>query len=272
MGDPAAARAMTEPAVATIWVEITEARGSTPRDAGTAMMVTATATQGTIGGGALEYQAIADARTMLGTGEAEMVRRVALGPGLGQCCGGAVTLRFTRERQATDPEPYSIHRITAHAPHPELLWLWGAGHVGRAVVRACPPQAFKITWVDDTAARFPDWAGSVHSRSLTILPAADMPRLAAHAPTHAHHLIFTYSHQIDLALCAALLQRGAASIGLIGSATKRARFWNRLTAIGLDPGAITCPIGDRRLGKAPDAIARGIVAALLSMLDQRVAS
>lgn len=263
---------MTGPAVATIWVEITEARGSTPRNAGTAMMVTAVATRGTIGGGALEHQAIAEAREMLGTDTAEKVRRVTLGPGLGQCCGGAVTLRFAREPRATDQESFSIDRITSHAPHPEFLWLWGAGHVGRAVVRACPPQAFRITWVDETAERFPDWAQTVRPDGLTVLPATDMPRLAAHAPTCAHHLIFTYSHPIDLALCAALLQRGATSIGLIGSQTKRARFWNRLAAMGLDPALILCPIGDRRLGKAPDQIARGIVAALLSMTEQRVAS
>ena len=265
---------MTAPSGAqSIWVEVTATRGSTPRDAGTAMQVTADRTDGTIGGGALEHQAITQARVMLATGATERVERVALGPGLGQCCGGAVTLRFTRERRPIDLARYHAHPIRAHQPHPAVLWLWGAGHVGRAVVRACPPGAFRITWVDEAANRFPDWAQTVRPEDeLTTVPAADMARLAAHAPSHAHHLIFTYSHQIDLALCAALLRRGAASLGLIGSQTKRARFWNRLSAMGLDPARITCPIGDPSLGKAPCAIAQGTIAALLADNQQRIAS
>ena len=256
----------------SIWVEITATRGSTPRDAGTAMQVTADRSDGTIGGGALEYRAITLARQMLATGAAERVERVALGPGLGQCCGGAVALRFSRTPRPVDLAQFHIHPIRTHQPHPAFLWLWGAGHVGRAMVRHCPSQAFKITWVDEAAARFPDWAQNYKVKgALTLIPALDMPRLAAHAPLYAHHLIFTYSHQIDLDLCAALLRRGAAGIGLIGSATKKARFRARLSAMGLDPATITCPIGDPRLGKAPDAIARGTIAALLAA-KQRIAS
>lgn len=264
--------------LASVWVEITATRGSTPRDAGTAMEVTATRTNGTIGGGALEYQAIALAREMMTADRPEMVRRVALGPGLGQCCGGAVTLCFTRAPRPTDAaapvqvHPVQVHPIRSHPPHPKALWLWGAGHVGRAVVRACPPQAFRITWVDEAVERFPDWALTTRPGGLTTVPTTDMARLAAHAPRQAHHLILTYSHQIDLALCAALLRRGAAGIGLIGSQTKKARFWNRLSAMGLDPDAITCPIGDPGLGKAPDAIARGTIAALLAVTEHRIAS
>ncbi len=131
--------------------------------------------------------------------------------------------------------------------------------MGRAVVRACPPPAFAITWVDTAADRFP---GDIPDH-VTPVSAADMPRLAGNAPPDAHHLIFTYSHDIDLALCAALLARGGASIGLIGSDTKWARFQKRLRALGLDPAPITCPIGDKTLGKTPDAIAKGCVNRLL---------
>jgi xanthine dehydrogenase accessory factor len=132
--------------------------------------------------------------------------------------------------------------------------------VGRAVVQACPPEAFALTWIDSARDRFP-----VHvPQHVTVLPAADMPRLAIRAPPTAHHLIFTYSHDIDLALCAALLGRNAASIGLIGSATKRTRFFKRLRATGLDPAPILCPIGDKALGKVPDRIAQGVVQSLLA--------
>lgn len=242
--------------MSAVWVEVASVMGSAPRDVGTAMMVTAAATAGTIGGGALEHRAIGMAREMLATGGPEMRRRFALGPGLGQCCGGAVVLRFTREALAVDPVAIGALPEGARGG---ALWLWGAGHVGRAVVRAAPPGAFEITWVDTGPERFPPDV----PKHVRVVPAADMALLAGRAPGEAHHLIFTYSHEIDFALTAALLRRGAGSIGLIGSATKRARFFSRLRGLGLDPARVTCPIGDKRLGKAPDAIARGTLAALM---------
>jgi len=249
-----------------IYVEITGTRGSAPRDAGTAMKVTADSIEGTIGGGALEYSAIARARHLLASAGDEENRTIPLGPSLGQCCGGAVTLRYTRTPKQTDLTGVIQHPLLTDHSHPELLWIWGAGHVGRAVVAACPAQAFKITWIDSTADRFPHDS----YKNVAKIPAADMPLLAARAPVEAHHLIFTYSHDIDLALCAALLQRGASSIGLIGSDTKRARFYKRLRMMGFDPAGITCPIGDKSLGKAPDQIANGTVQALLSATQRKV--
>jgi len=246
-----------------VYVVIEAVRGSAPRDAGTAMKVAADTIEGTIGGGALEFRAIALAREMLDSDAAEFTRKIPLGPGLGQCCGGAVTLRFTREEHAVDRVQNNVHPISDMRADPQPLWLWGAGHVGRAVVNAARPEAFRITWVDDAADRFPKRIAP----HVKALPAADMPLLAARAPVYAHHLIFTYSHDIDFALCAALLQRGAASIGLIGSQTKRTRFFKRLRALDLDPAQITCPIGDPSLGKAPQDIARGCIAAFTAMED-----
>ena len=243
-----------------LYVEIIATKGSAPRDTGTAMKVTPTTTIGTIGGGALEHEAITLARDMLARGIREHTRHVPLGPSLGQCCGGSVKLLFTREERKTDTAHSNTVPLVPNPSDPAPLWLWGAGHVGRAVVRACPPHAVKLTWVDDAEDRFPQSSLAQNAR----LIAADMPLLATRAPTNAHHLIFTYSHDIDLALCAALLKRGAASIGLIGSDTKRTRFFKRLSAMGLDPAPITCPIGDKSLGKQPDAIAHGVVAAFLA--------
>ncbi|MEW9921104.1 xanthine dehydrogenase accessory protein XdhC [Marimonas sp. MJW-29] len=244
-----------------ISVEIIGVRGSAPRDAGTVMVVDTLESHGTIGGGALEHRAIATARRMLAEGRSTYEETLPLGPGLGQCCGGAVTLRYAEGARAVDRpldlplDPALVARATGGA-----LWLWGAGHVGRAVVRALGPlRLFSITWIDSSAERFPAEVPS----GVAITPAADMPRLAAHAPRDAHHLIFTYAHDIDLALCAALLRRGFASCGLIGSATKWARFQNRLRAMQLDPESITCPIGDPARGKHPDTIAHSTATALL---------
>ncbi|WP_281992760.1 xanthine dehydrogenase accessory protein XdhC [Sulfitobacter geojensis] len=242
-----------------LWVEITATRGSAPRDAGTAMQVTPRSISGTIGGGTLEHRAIATARKMLESGQTRHNETLPLGPNLGQCCGGVVTLQYTDEPRQTDVVSVPDWPQVRLPDTPQKLWLWGAGHVGRAVMRAAPSQAFEITWIDSDQNRFPSHIPA-HARAV---PTNDMPRLAGHAPQDAHHLIFTYAHDIDLALCAALLKRGAASIGLIGSATKWARFRKRLTASGLDPAPVTCPIGDKALGKSPDQIAKGVIKALL---------
>ncbi|WP_299968398.1 xanthine dehydrogenase accessory protein XdhC [uncultured Roseobacter sp.] len=245
--------------MSAIYVEILSVKGSVPRDAGTAMKVEAQDIAGTIGGGALEWAAIAQARSMLESGADETTRTLPLGPGLGQCCGGSVTLQFGRAPRQVDVAPGVAPPLR---PRPEAppLWLWGAGHVGRAVVAACPTADFDVTWIDSAQDRFPKAIRS----GVRGVPVADMARFAGHAPLKAHHLVFTYSHEIDLALCAALLQRGFASCGVIGSATKWARFGKRLRAAGLDPDSITCPIGDKSRGKHPRDIAEGCIAALLS--------
>jgi len=126
-----------------------------------------------------------------------------------------------------------------------------------------PLPDWSITWIDVAADRFPDTCPD----GVTILPAADPARLVAHAPAEAHHLIVTYSHELDLALCHALLSHDFAAAGLIGSATKWARFRSRLRDLGHAPAQISriaCPIGDPSLGKHPQAIAVGVAAALMS--------
>ncbi|QFS84204.1 XdhC and CoxI family protein [Roseivivax sp. THAF40] len=279
-------------------VVVAEVAGSTPREVGAAMLVWAGGQAGTIGGGTLEYEAAR--RALTGAG----LSRHALGPDLGQCCGGRVTLLteiFDAEAVAAVPEgglfargpgemPLSVRRHLSEARGqgviraPQLidgwmvepvtraqrpLWIWGAGHVGRAIVDVLHPLPdVAITWADTGPTRFPDAVPD----AVTPLPASDLPRLAAHAPAEAAHLILTYSHEIDLALCHALLTRGFAFAGLIGSDTKWARFRKRLTALGhLDAeiGRICCPIGQKSLGKHPQAIALGVAAQLLQWENAR---
>jgi len=233
-------------------IRITVARtaGSVPREAGTQMMVWPNRTEGTIGGGALEWEAMREARAMLADGRERAERVVPLGPALGQCCGGSVTLGFVRAEALEGP---------AGAP----LWVYGAGHVGRAIVAVMAPLPdYAITWVDTSTDRFPD----ALPNGVTPLMAADPALVAGHAPPEAHHLILTYSHAIDLALCHRILSQPFASCGLIGSATKWARFRRRLAALGHSSAQISriaCPIGDPGLGKHPQALAIGVAMAML---------
>lgn len=275
-----------------VWrVTVASVAGSAPREVGAAMLVVqGRVIDGTIGGGALEYQAAREAET------APRLARHALGPGLGQCCGGAVTL-LTERWEAADLDelgeivargpgamPLAVKRLLteargggglppvrlvgdwmvepAHTPERQI-WVWGAGHVGRAITGVLAPiPDLAIRWVDTAPERFPDPLPEGVERLVAVSP----PDLVPHAPREAEHLILTYSHEIDLALCHALLSHGFASAGLIGSATKWARFRSRLRDLGHTEAQISrihCPIGQPELGKHPQAIAVGVAAALL---------
>ncbi|QLQ19628.1 MAG: xanthine dehydrogenase accessory protein XdhC [Exiguobacterium profundum] len=272
--------------------------GSSPRETGAAMLVWEGGQEGTIGGGALEWEATTRARSLLAQGGTRLDRR-ALGPSLGQCCGGAVTVLTEVYDPATLPQPQvhrrplrrrpplplAVARLLDKAraqglrPGPVLLqgwfleplaqptrqlWIWGASHVGRALVGTIAPlPAVRITWVDVAPDRFPEALPD----TVTPLPLPDPAQAVPQAPPTAEHLILTYSHALDLELCHRLLTHGFAACGLIGSATKWARFRSRLAALGHGPetiARITCPIGDPALGKHPQAIAIGVAAAFLA--------
>ncbi|MGE4611429.1 MAG: xanthine dehydrogenase accessory protein XdhC [Paracoccaceae bacterium] len=286
-------------------VVIAEHKGSAPREAGTAMLVTAGALHGTIGGGALEFEAIAAARQML-TQDSEwlrLFRKIPLGPNLGQCCGGSVSLLAERfgEHEINHLETLVnqfVRPTTSGAPT-ELplpvqkrlremrsgavsetftltngwliepletkklpLWIYGAGHVGRALVATLEGLPFAVTWVDSARERFPTYIPP-HADMLVATNPADA---VVYAPDDAQHLVLTYSHSIDQEICLRVLGRAFGGLGLIGSDTKRTRFIRRLTEAGVDASRLDCPIGNRNLGKEPMAIAVGVTAALLEQI------
>ncbi len=239
-------------------VEVTSHQGSVPREAGTRMLVAADAALGTIGGGHLELQAIQQARAVLLTNEV-MERRIALGPTLGQCCGGALTLCFT-PLGMTDPAGWP-------EPAPRFaLQLYGAGHVGRAIVRLLQGIACRVSWIDEREDQFPATALPPHIEKVCVEPVqAEVDQ----APAGACFLVLTHSHDLDLAITEAILKRGDfAFAGLIGSKTKLARFRHRFEARGIPTATIdrlTCPIGLPGIhGKEPEVIAVAVVAQLLA--------
>ena len=239
---------------AMIIVEITEARGSTPREVGAVMLVGADETFGSVGGGQLEWDAMAQAREMLVRSEAKRQIEFPLGPESGQCCGGRALLSLKLAEMA-DIE--RLRALEAASPMHDLL-LFGAGHVGRAIARAVEPLPFRLRWIDERAAEFP-----AHARD--VVTDRPLEQVAA-APANAAHLVLTHSHMLDFEICEAVLRRGDfAYLGLIGSKTKRARFERGLRELGLDPGPITCPIGGGGVrDKRPEVIAALVVAELVT--------
>lgn len=280
-------------------VVIAAHEGSSPREAGAAMLVWQGGQSGTVGGGALEWEAARRARALLAAGGGHRLDREALGPALGQCCGGAVNLLTevygpaevaalagpVVARSVDGREmPLGVARLLdaargagvlpasglvqgwmvepVLAPQREV-WIWGAGHVGRALVAVLAPlPGVAISWVDVALARFPD----VVPQGVRALPVAEPALAVALADEEAEHLVLTFSHALDLEICHRLLLHGFGRAGLIGSTTKWARFRKRLAALGhgAEVGRIECPIGAPSLGKHPQAIAIGVAAAFLA--------
>jgi xanthine dehydrogenase accessory factor len=289
-------------------VTVVATKGSAPREAGARLVVLPDGTfSGTIGGGTLEWRAIAMAQSLLSKshGERVQIRKFALGPELGQCCGGQVELiiELIGEKESAMVANLASHeeagafttraRVSAAAGvrreviggtelsadsagwrddvlvesfggNPRPLLLFGAGHVGRALVLSLAPLPFAVTWIDPRPGAFPDYMPS----NVTAVQPDDPIDALKGAVGGTFVLVMTHSHQLDLAIVAtALADERFPYVGLIGSATKRARFEKRLTESGIARariGDLVCPIGIDGIGsKAPAAIAAATTAQLL---------
>jgi xanthine dehydrogenase accessory factor len=246
-----------------VLVTVLDVRGSVPRGSGTCMLVFADAFAATIGGGHLEFQAIAHARSLLaGQTDALQIRHV-LGPSLGQCCGGAVELGFERVHAA---DVARLAQLLTPARQP--LALFGGGHVGRAIVQTLAPLPFAVRWIDSRDEIFPDAA----PEGVECEHSSPVQAAVADLAPGSRVLIMSFSHAEDLDIVIACLRRirerhDLPFVGLIGSKTKWATFRHRLEERGFSPaeiGHITCPIGIPGIaGKEPEVIAIAVAAQLL---------
>ena len=263
---PALVRALAagEPAVL---VTVAAALGSTPREAGARMLVQARRAAGTIGGGRLEHEAIAAARRMIESGATARHMEVPLGPAIGQCCGGHVTMRLERADAAVlvrleQAEQEELASLPA-------IYLFGAGHVGKAIAYTLAPLPLRLIWVDSREDEFPETV----SPSVTKIVAADPITEVKIAEPGAGFLILTHDHALDFELAGAALGRGdALYVGLIGSRTKRRKFEHLYTARGgraADLARLVCPIGaGLSRDKRPPVIAAMVAAELLTAIDR----
>lgn len=280
-----------------VLVTVQRVQGSAPRDEGAWMAVLADQVINTLGGGHLEYSAIALARQWLQAGPASRMdssdrsaalgaapgvggpleaplgatpftRTFALGPSLGQCCGGVVELRFDWLQG-----PLSADWKERLRPRGAPVALFGGGHVGKALVRILSTLPFEVRWIDSRDEIFPlDVPAQVHCEHSDPVQAA-VPELSPGSRV----LIMSFSHAEDLDIVQACLrrqrQRGDLTfIGLIGSRTKWATFVHRLRERGFSEQEctqVTCPIGLPGIdGKAPEVIAVAVAAQLLQLTNE----
>ncbi len=252
-----------------VLVTVVKTQGSTPREAGAWMALFADCQLGSIGGGQLEFQALQAARELLLAGPSHSLngqtRRHALGPSLGQCCGGAVELRFDF---LSDPDAARALAIAETSYDPVAIF--GAGHVGQALVRALLPLPFALRWIDSRDGIFPPGL----SASVQTEESDPVQRAVPDLLPGSLVLIMSFSHDEDFELVAACLRRLRESddlpfVGLIGSQSKWASFCQRLLARGFRPDELArvhCPIGLPGIaGKQPAVIAASVAAQLLQL-------
>lgn len=251
----------------SILVQIAGVKGSTPRDTDALMLVSADDTLGTIGGGQAEYIAITKARTLLRSGNDALDIQMPLGPEIGQCCGGHLSLTLQRMTPALASELTT--QANAAGRQQADIYVFGAGHVGRALAIALAPLPFNTMLVDTRPDYLKDMPEAV--RTLTSpLPES----IVRKAKPGSGFVVMTHDHALDFLIMREVLMRGdAAYAGLIGSATKRARFAHWFAGEGggeQQLAHLVCPIGALGLGdKRPEVIAALTAAEIICSIGQK---
>ncbi|MBO9479055.1 xanthine dehydrogenase accessory protein XdhC [Shimia sp. R11_0] len=258
---------------AVMRVEITRVRGSSPREEGAVMFVAKGEMAGTIGGGQLEYMALDQARKLLNFGEESGFMDVPLGPEIGQCCGGRVEI--TLALMGAQAREEAIAQVTEDAAAMPHVYVFGAGHVGRALADQFQHLPLRCMLVDSRSAELALCQAKVETR-LTPLPEAEL----RHAPAGSAYIVLTHDHALDFLLTSeALARRDARWVGMIGSNTKRANFesFARSTCAGLMTDTLNCPIGNKdgasgSRDKRPAVIAAMVVAEVIIALTSETAA
>ncbi len=228
-----------------VLVTILSTKGSTPRAIGSKMLVTKEASQLSIGGGHLEYEAIDIARNKLASGDDKpLIKGFSLGASLGQCCGGHVELLFE-----------------AFIEHKQCVLVFGAGHVANALVPILGQLPCQVKWIDNRNELFPKTV----PENTQCISAIDIETQVQAIPNNSYALVMTHDHQLDQRICEQLiLSQQCNFIGLIGSQTKWKKFKLRLTRKAFSEqqiAKICCPVGESSLqGKLPMEVAISISA------------
>lgn len=237
---------------AYVLVTLVGVSGSTPRNSGTKMVITKEGVFDTIGGGHLEHTTIKYAQKMLSAGKnSQHLEHFQLGSNLGQCCGGNATVLF---------ECFAAVGVN--------IMLFGAGHVGKALMPILAQLPCHVTWVDSREEQFPQGVDAFHNVEKVV---SEEPELEVKGmPENSYYIVMTHNHQMDFDISQAILKRGDFSyLGLIASDTKKRRFEQRFKHRDIDPvqvARMNCPIGLEQVGgKLPMEVAVSIAGEIINI-------
>ncbi|MBJ3783329.1 xanthine dehydrogenase accessory protein XdhC [Devosia sediminis] len=250
--------------------ELTSVRGSSPREQGTFMLVGLGAIFGTIGGGALEYMVIDHARRLIAEGRAEEAMDVPLGPEIGQCCGGRVSVGLRHADAALRTQ--LLARMVADEASEAHVYIFGAGHVGRVLAQILSLLPVKLEVIDTRQEELDLLAPGIAHRRVAMPEA-----VVRSAPQGSAFVILTHDHALDFLIAQeALARTDSPYVGMVGSKTKRAKFASWYLEQGGDRAALErliLPIGAQGLGdKRPSVIAALAAAEVMVQIGGREAS
>ena len=248
-----------------IEVVLSSFTGSSPREEGASLFVSSKALHGTIGGGQLEYLAIDEARRMLRQALDAKNMTIPLGPDIGQCCGGVVTLSFRLMDAKARQQALVMEELLREGRSD--VYIFGAGHVGRALAASLHLLPVRTKLIDSRKEELALTTVAI-DQICTPLPEAEIRS----AKPGSAFVILTHDHALDFLLAQEALARSdAAYVGMIGSKTKRGTFrnWLRRENPRLSADALTCPIGaGGSIDKRPEIIAAMVAAELMTAFDK----
>jgi xanthine dehydrogenase accessory factor len=254
-----AAHQLNKQGKAYVIATIVGVTGSTPRNSGTKMVITHDDIFDTIGGGHLEHKTIKHAHQLLITGVAcQQIEHFQLGAQLGQCCGGDATVLF---------ECFKASGAS--------IMLFGAGHVGKALMPILAGLPCSITWVDSRTEQFPADAKNYHN--VTTVVSENPAEEVALMPANSYYIVMTHNHQLDFEISHNILKRADFSyLGLIASDTKWRRFQQRFQHRDIAKSLVermNCPIGLAQVqGKLPMEVAVSVAGEIIQLYQAELAA
>ena len=241
---------------AYVLVTLVGVSGSTPRNSGTKMVICKDDIYDTIGGGHLEHKAIKYAHKMLDAGkDSQHLEHFQLGSNLGQCCGGNASVLF---------ESFAAVGVN--------IMLFGAGHVGKALIPILAQLPCQIKWVDSRDDQFPTDVALYHNVHKVVNEDPELE--VANMPENSYYIVMTHNHQMDFDISQAILKRGDFTyLGLIASDTKWRRFQQRYKHRDIDQKQVArmnCPIGLAQVGgKLPIEVAVSVAGEIINIYQKQ---
>ena len=247
-----------------IKAKIINVKGSSPNKINDFMLVAPKDIFGTIGGGNLEYLVIEESKLMLKNKSKRKKLNIPLGPGIGQCCGGYVEIILTLHKN-TDA---AMKDEKVNDSFKEDLYIFGAGHIGQALIETIGNLNFTTYLIDSRE----EYLKMSVNKDVNYLLSKEPWKVVNKLKDNAYYVVLTHSHEYDLKILNEILTKKFTFVGLIGSTTKKKRFFKRLTENGHDKNIIKkieCPIGvDIGNSKDPNEIAFSIITRIIYIKNQ----